>query len=116
MAVSSQSSSAGRQSAFSARTASRIAGCEKPARRIEAARANSVLLRVPARIGCPARVIARGLLVAGFSLQRGPEALTLAEYDACCTAAGLSLVERYATWDRDTYTGGDYAVSVHRSS
>lgn len=57
-----------------------------------------------------------GLLVAGFSLQRGPESLTLAEYDACCTAAGLSLVERYATWDRDTYTGGDYAVSVHRSS
>jgi hypothetical protein len=57
-----------------------------------------------------------GLLVAGFSLQRSPDALTLAEYDACCAAAGLSLVERYATWDREPYIGGDYAVSVHRLS
>ncbi len=55
-----------------------------------------------------------GLLVAGFSLHRRAGALTLAEYDACCTAAGLELVERYATWDRDPYAGGDYAVSVHR--
>jgi 2-polyprenyl-3-methyl-5-hydroxy-6-metoxy-1,4-benzoquinol methylase len=54
-----------------------------------------------------------GLLVAGFSLERRDDAITLAEYDACCSAAGLALVERFATWDRDPYDGGDYAVSVH---
>lgn len=55
-----------------------------------------------------------GLLVAGFSLERRDDALTLPEYDACCAAAGLELVERFATWDRDPYAGGDYALSVHR--
>lgn len=58
-----------------------------------------------------------GLLVAGFSLDdpaKVAEALTLDEYDACCTAAGLELHERFATWDRQPYTGGNYAVSVHR--
>lgn len=55
-----------------------------------------------------------GLLVAGFSLERRSDALTLAEYDACCASAGLSLVERLASWDRAPYAGGDYAVSVHR--
>ena len=33
------------------------------------------------------------------------------------TAAGLSLVERFATWERAPWVdGGDYAVSVHRRS
>ncbi|HEX6360829.1 class I SAM-dependent methyltransferase [Actinophytocola sp.] len=50
------------------------------------------------------------LLVAGFSLDRG---YGLADYDAHAAAAGLRLVERFATWDRDPFTGGDYAVSVH---
>ncbi|WP_238598846.1 class I SAM-dependent methyltransferase [Saccharothrix sp. ALI-22-I] len=50
------------------------------------------------------------LLVAGFSLNRG---YTVADYDAHATAAGLRLVERFATWDREPFTGGDYAVSVH---
>ena len=57
---------------------------------------------------------ADGLLVAGFSLDQRPDSLTLAEYDACCVAAGLQLSERFATWERDPYQGGDYAVSVHR--
>ncbi len=55
-----------------------------------------------------------GLLVAGFSLERGRDALTLAEYDQYCAAAGLALAERFATWERDPYEGGNYAVSVHR--
>ena len=41
------------------------------------------------------------------------DALTLADYDAACTAAGLALVNRFATWDKAPYEGGDYAVSVH---
>ncbi len=59
-----------------------------------------------------------GLLVAGFGLDRAhlpvPPNLTLAEYDAHCAAAGLTLADRFATWDADPYTGGGYAVSVHR--
>jgi len=51
-----------------------------------------------------------GLLVAGFQLDE--DGLTLADYDAFCAAAGLDLLARFATWDREPYEGGDYAVSV----
>ena len=55
-----------------------------------------------------------GLLVAGFSLERG--GLSLAEYDALCAAAGLALVARWATWERLPFVaGGDYHVSVHEA-
>ncbi len=53
-----------------------------------------------------------GLLIAGFQLQRGR--LTLETYDAHCTAAALTLAERWSTWDRTPWSGtADYAVSVH---
>ncbi|MER5888762.1 class I SAM-dependent methyltransferase [Streptomyces sp. NPDC001941] len=59
-----------------------------------------------------------GLLVAGFGLDAAhlpvPPALTLEEYDTHCAAAGLTLLDRFATWDAAPYTGGGYAVSVHR--
>ena len=55
-----------------------------------------------------------GLLVAGFELERGDDAVTLAEFDALCTACNFKLAERWATWDRHPYEGGPYAVSVHR--
>ncbi|MFF7987787.1 class I SAM-dependent methyltransferase [Streptomyces sp. NPDC007901] len=59
-----------------------------------------------------------GLLVAGFGLDEAhlpvPPGITLQEYDDCCAAAGLTLVDRFATWDADPYEGGGYAVSVHR--
>lgn len=55
-----------------------------------------------------------GLLVAGFQLSA--DGLSLDEYDRLCRAAGLTPVERYATWDRDPYAGGDYAVSVAASA
>lgn len=54
-----------------------------------------------------------GLLVAGFQLRSGR--LSLAEYDRLAADAGLSLAHRWATWDREPFAGGDYAVSVHRS-
>jgi SAM-dependent methyltransferase len=57
----------------------------------------------------------RGLLIAGFGLERGRDAVSLAKYDAGCDAAGLTLVDRFATWERAPYQGGDYAVSVHRN-
>jgi len=54
----------------------------------------------------------RGALVAGFSLE--PGRLDLATYDGLSQAAGLVREGRWATWDRQPYRGGDYAVSVHR--
>ena len=63
-------------------------------------------------VGCARHVAPGGALVAGFRLGRN---YGLADYDAHCTAAGLALAERYATWDGARFTpGGDYAVSVHR--
>jgi len=53
-----------------------------------------------------------GALVAGFQVQAGR--LQLAAYDRYCHAAGLELGERWATWQREPFAGGDYAVSVHR--
>ncbi len=52
-----------------------------------------------------------GRLVAGFQLNTS---YTLERYDADCRDAGLELAERFATWERAPYDGGDYAVSVHR--
>lgn len=61
----------------------------------------------------------RAPLVAGFGLDAAHLPLAsapfgLAEYDAWCRAAGLSLTDRFAGWDRSRYVGGGYAVSIHR--
>jgi SAM-dependent methyltransferase len=55
------------------------------------------------------RLAPGGLLIAGFQLQRR---LTLEEYTDAATAAGLTPVERWSTWDREPFTGGDYVVVV----
>jgi SAM-dependent methyltransferase len=53
-----------------------------------------------------------GMLVAGFQLTRG--GVSLSEYDRLATAAGLTLGERWSTWDRDPWEPeGSYAVSLH---
>ncbi len=55
-----------------------------------------------------------GLLVAGFSLDGR---LALDHYDRLAAAAGLELVDRFATWDRTPFAeGSPYALSVHRRS
>lgn len=59
-----------------------------------------------------AHLVAGGLLIAGFQVRA--DRLALARYDELAAAAGLELADRFATWDGDPYTGGDYAVSVHR--
>ncbi|MGZ4671626.1 MAG: class I SAM-dependent methyltransferase [Ilumatobacteraceae bacterium] len=61
-----------------------------------------------------AHLDAGGLLVAGFELERGDDAVTLAGYDALCASCSFELAERWATWDRHPYEGDAYAVSVHR--
>ena len=66
----------------------------------------------PAAVAACARHLApTGTFIAGFALRPGWPAL--AGYDGWCASAGLGLVDRWATWDRQLYTGGDYAVSVH---
>lgn len=60
-----------------------------------------------------ARLQPAGLLVAGFQVP--DDGLTLAQYDRLAADAGLLPVGRWATWDREPYDGGDYAVSVHRA-
>ncbi|MGQ0719108.1 MAG: class I SAM-dependent methyltransferase [Pseudonocardiales bacterium] len=62
---------------------------------------------------CARHLAPGGRVIAGFQLQNGWP--TVADYDQWCTSAGLALEDRYATWDRDPFTGTDsYAVSVHR--
>ncbi|MDQ0585288.1 class I SAM-dependent methyltransferase [Streptomyces rishiriensis] len=60
-----------------------------------------------------------GLLVTGMGLDAehlplAEPTVTLAEFDHWCTQAGLTLGQRFATWDGAPYhQGGGYAVSVH---
>lgn len=70
--------------------------------------------RAPIVARCAAHVAPGGVLIAGFSLERSPGALDVAEYDDACTAVGLVLTERYAGWGREPFTGRDYVLSVHR--
>jgi len=59
-----------------------------------------------------------GLLLAGFGLDPThlpiPQApITLDGYDTMCARAGLTLVNRWSTWDTQPYEAGGYAVSLH---
>ena len=54
-----------------------------------------------------------GLLISGFQLVAGR--YSIETYDADVAAAGLEPYERFASWDRDRWTGtGGYVVSVSR--
>ena len=53
-----------------------------------------------------------GRLIAGFQLK--PGRLSAEEFDSAAAAAGLVLEDRWSTWDRSPFEGGDYQVSVHR--
>lgn len=62
--------------------------------------------------GCARHVHPDGALIAGFQLD---DRYSIEAYDEDCAAAGLELVERWATWDREPFTTtSTYAVSVHR--
>ncbi len=60
-----------------------------------------------------AQLVDGGLLVAGFQVRR--DRVSLVDYDRLATEAGFGLVARWSTWARDPFSGGDYAVSVHRT-
>jgi SAM-dependent methyltransferase len=68
--------------------------------------------RAAAVATCARHLTPGGVLVAGFALR--PAWPGLADYDGWCAVAGLDLAARWAAWDREPYTGGDYAVSVHQ--
>lgn len=62
--------------------------------------------------GCARHLRPKGVLVAGFQLD---DDYGLDDYDAHCEAAGLTLEERWSTWERDGWSSeSGYAVSVHR--
>lgn len=61
--------------------------------------------------GCARHLAPGGALVAGFQLDGR---YRLDDYDADCARHGLTLAERFATWDREAFANGNYAVSVHR--
>ncbi|MBC3192675.1 class I SAM-dependent methyltransferase [Pseudonocardia sp. C8] len=62
--------------------------------------------------GCARHLRPGGLLLAGFALRPGWP--TASDYDGWCAAAGLVPEQRWSTWDRDPYEGGDYVVALHR--
>ena len=53
-----------------------------------------------------------GLFVSGFSLDA--DGLGLDQYDQIMKRLGLMAAGRWSTWERDPFTGGNYAVSAHR--
>ena len=54
-----------------------------------------------------------GLLISGFQLGTGY--LSIGEYDHLAEAAGLELLERWSTWQRDPWDASStYALNVHR--
>jgi SAM-dependent methyltransferase len=68
--------------------------------------------RSAAVAACARHLVPGGRLIAGFGLQdRWPSA---ADYDGWCAAAGLVPEDRFATWERAPFRGGDYVVAVHR--
>ncbi|HLI28978.1 MAG TPA: class I SAM-dependent methyltransferase [Chloroflexota bacterium] len=79
---------------------------------------NTMIFLAPGTEGAVLANLARhlrpgGLLIAGFQLF--PGSLTVARYDALAAAAGLQLVERWATWDRQPWSpAAAYALQVHR--
>ncbi len=73
----------------------------------------SVLVALAAHLGTGGRLVAGfGLDAAHLPLDDAP--FGLGDYDAWCYGAGLELEDRFASWDGQPYTGGGYAVSVHR--
>lgn len=61
---------------------------------------------------CAAHIKPGGVLVAGFQLDQGYD---LDDFDLACKSGGLSLLNRWATWDSQPFLdSSDYAVSVCR--
>jgi SAM-dependent methyltransferase len=68
--------------------------------------------RARAVAACVAHLVPGGRLVAGFRLRPGWP--TPSDHDGWCAAAGAVPEDRFATWERAPYAGGDYIVTVHR--
>lgn len=61
---------------------------------------------------CATHVASGGSMVAGFQLDQG---FGIVDHDLACGEAGLTLANRWSTWDCEPFTGESrYAVSLHR--
>lgn len=59
-----------------------------------------------------AHLAENGALLAGFQLST---TYALSDYDEACARAGLTLLDRWSTWEGEPFsTDSDYAVSLHR--
>lgn len=98
---------------------------DEPAFDLVACAGNVIPLLTPGSLGpvlggLAAALRPGGYLVTGFGLDvdhlpDGCPVTRLAAFDAAAFDAGLHLVERWATWERDPWSfGAGYAVSVHR--
>jgi SAM-dependent methyltransferase len=70
--------------------------------------------RAGAVAACVAHLAPGGRLVAGFQLRADWPGLD--DYDRWCAAAGAVPQDRFATWERAPYLGGDYVVAVHTTA
>ena len=63
---------------------------------------------------CASHLGPDGVMIVGFQLNRG---YRLEDLDGALEGAGLSLSDRWSTWDREPFLrDSDYVVSVHRRS
>jgi SAM-dependent methyltransferase len=83
---------------------------------------NVIPLLEPGALGAAARRLAahtRGLLICGFGLDAahlppGCPVTPLSDYDAAMSQAGLTIRDRWSTWEGDSFVDGSgYAVTVH---
>ena len=64
------------------------------------------------------RLAPGGLLLSGFGLDAAhlpiAPTLDLGTFDDWCANVGLTLVDRWSSWDRAPYDDGGYVVNIHR--
>lgn len=73
---------------------------------------SDVLANLAGHLSAGGRVVA-GFQLGGLPAGRGSGGrLSLSRFDHCAEGAGLTVVERFASWDRAPFAGSDYAVSV----
>ena len=63
---------------------------------------------------CALHAVSRGVMIVGFQLNRG---YSLEDFDASLEDTGMSLADRWSTWNREPFLDdSDYVVSVVRRS
>lgn len=66
------------------------------------------------RAYAPASVLDAGCGTGRVAIELARHGIEVVGVDVDAAAVGLELGERFATWARQPFGGGDYAISVHR--